>query len=126
MAASLARHSMNVNDEHIHILCDPCRFNGKTTVAMKYCRDCNGHLCPNCLNTHMKISNTKNHAVSYILKKYTTNTRATSMASQIYKNFETKCLEHSKLVVSNCHLHDALCCRVCIGTTHRECRLQVI
>lgn len=125
MATNLARNYINVTDEYLHVLCDPCRFNGKTTVAMKYCQDCNGHLCPNCVNTHMKVGNTKTHTVTYIHTKRTSNITAASSAVQLYKRLETKCLDHSKRVVSYCVIHDALCCRVCIGTAHRECKLQV-
>lgn len=128
MSTNLARNSMNFSDEYLHVLCDPCRFNGKTTVAMKYCRDCNGHLCPNCVNLHMKGSNTKNHVVSYIITKRAGNVvhNTSSGTAQLAKHFETRCIEHSKPVVSYCLVHDSLCCRICIGTSHRECQLQVL
>ncbi|XP_045179893.2 E3 ubiquitin-protein ligase TRIM71-like [Mercenaria mercenaria] len=127
MATNLARKSFNVTDECLHVLCDPCRFTGNTTVAIKYCTDCNGHLCPNCVNTHMKGKNTKKHTLSFIKTKRTSsNTRASEGTAQSGKSFDTKCLEHTKPVVSYCLTHDALCCRVCIASTHVECKLQVL
>lgn len=138
MATDVLRSS--IHDEYLHVLCDPCRFNGKTSVAMKYCSDCNGHLCPNCVNTHLRISNTKMHNVSYIITRdkrsqnnvsiglshKTLNTANNGLVqSTTQKSFEMKCMEHGKPVVSFCHVHDALCCRVCVGTGHRECQLQV-
>lgn len=130
MSTNALRTSMTVSDENFHVLCDPCRFNGKTTVAMKYCRECNGHLCHNCINTHMKITNTRNHHVSYILTKRAQNNVSNGstgghVTQSMQKSLEMKCIDHGKHVVSFCLVHDALCCRVCIGTNHRECKLQV-
>ncbi|XP_052237699.1 transcription intermediary factor 1-beta-like [Dreissena polymorpha] len=134
MTANTTKNSISVPDEYLHVLCDPCRFSGKTTVAMKYCRDCNGHLCPNCVNTHIRVSNTKNHHMSYIINKknnFVTTALTTTTADLVYgtaaqKALEAKCVDHGKPVVSFCALHDALCCRVCIGTGHRECKLQIL
>lgn len=133
MTMKSLRNSISLSDESLHVLCDPCRFNGKTTVAMKYCRDCSGHLCPNCVNTHLKITNTKNHHVSYIITKRSQNnasgnahvTHVSGQSPMTSKVPELKCTEHGKNVVSFCSNHDALCCRVCIGTNHRECKLVV-
>ncbi|WAR09985.1 hypothetical protein MAR_035061 [Mya arenaria] len=69
MISNALRNSISMSNDSVHVLCDPCRFNGKTTVAIKYCQDCNGHLCPYCVNTHIRVNNTKNHHLSYIFNK---------------------------------------------------------
>ncbi|XP_052814415.1 uncharacterized protein LOC128241500 [Mya arenaria] len=129
MISNALRNSISMSNDSVHVLCDPCRFNGKTTVAIKYCQDCNGHLCPYCVNTHIRVNNTKNHHLSYIFNKrggegekdasINVDTAATAN-----KQLEAKCVEHGKSVVSFCDTHDALCCRVCIGKDHRECKLK--
>jgi len=142
MTTSALRTSLTVSDEFQQVCCDPCRFNGKTTIAMKYCRECTGHLCHNCVNTHMNVNSTQNHHVSYIITKRSQNhvTSSNNVSTIGYsgnlkdslkgtdgttRGLEMKCVEHGNHVVSFCLVHDALCCRVCICTCHRDCKLQV-
>lgn len=92
--------------------CDPCRFLGKAATALKYCKDCNGHFCAYCSKSHNKATPTKAHILIDIEKK-----RSTKSSTRI----QDRCHDHGAALISYCETHDALCCNVCVLTSHKDC-----
>ncbi|XP_045167249.2 uncharacterized protein LOC123530540 [Mercenaria mercenaria] len=93
--------------------CDPCRFAGKPTLAVKYCKDCKGHFCFFCSKSHVKASRTKTHELISVSK-----TRSTKSSTRI----QEKCQDHGAVLISYCETHEALCCSVCALTSHKGCK----
>ena len=93
--------------------CDPCRFAGKPTMAVKYCKDCNGHFCLYCSKSHIKAPMTKLHVLINLTKK-----RVVKSSTRI----QEKCHDHGAVLISYCETHEALCCSVCILTNHKLCK----
>lgn len=94
------------------ITCDPCRFAGKQAVAIRYCKNCYGHFCSHCSESHVKAASTKLHSLIDIVEKRS--------AKNSYRIRE-KCHDHGAVIISFCETHDALCCNFCVLTDHKDC-----
>ena len=98
-------------------LCDPCKFTGRKLKAKGYCKNCDGHLCQDCLKVHRTSRDTREHKV-ISEAKYSTSA---------FKNNNgiLRCEEHQATLETYCDDHDLLCCHLCISNAHRTCKVLV-
>ena len=94
--------------------CDPCKFTGRKLRAKGYCRNCDGHLCQDCLKAHRTSRDTREHKV-ISEAKYSSSTVKNN-------NGILRCDEHQATLESFCEDHDVLCCHLCISNAHRTCK----
>ena len=92
-------------------LCEPCFRTTKSSVAIKYCSDCDESLCANCFSVHGTFKSFISHHV---------------IDAQISadKSFELDqfCSDHKDMVLDfYCSDHDDICCKSCIADDHRAC-----
>ena len=92
-------------------LCEPCLRATKSSVAVKYCSDCDESLCPDCFSVHGTFKAFMSHHV--IDAHVSTN-----------KSFQLNqfCSDHKDMVLDfYCSDHDDICCKSCIAGEHRTC-----
>ena len=92
-------------------LCEPCLRATKSSVAVKYCSDCDESLCPDCFSVHATFKAFMSHHV--IDAHVSTN-----------KSFQLNqfCSDHKDMVLDfYCSDHDDICCKSCIAGEHRTC-----
>jgi DNA-binding beta-propeller fold protein YncE len=92
-------------------LCEPCFTATKSSVAVKYCSDCDELLCPDCFSVHGTFKAFMSHHV---------------IDAQVSadKSFELDqfCSDHKDMVLDfYCSDHDDICCKSCIADEHRTC-----
>ena len=92
-------------------LCGPCFRATKSSVAVKYCSDCEESLCPDCFSVHGTFKAFMSHHV---------------IDAQVSadKSFELNqfCSGHKDMVLDfYCFDHDDICCKSCIADEHRTC-----
>ena len=92
-------------------LCDRCLRATKSSVAVKYCSDCDESLCSDCFSVHGTFKAFMSHHV---------------IDAQVSadKSFELNqlCSDHKDMVLDfYCSDHDDICCKSCIADTHRIC-----
>ena len=92
-------------------LCERCFRATKSSVAVKYCSDCDESLCPECFSVHGTFKAFISHHV--IDAQLSTD-----------KSFELNqfCSDHKDMVLDfYCSDHDDICCKSCIADEHRTC-----
>ncbi|XP_060559304.1 E3 ubiquitin-protein ligase TRIM33-like [Ruditapes philippinarum] len=101
------------------IFCQPCSSDGDTTVAIRYCQNCNEYLCAVCLKAHRKQAVSKNHILmdgynmpNVALPTVTPNEICTKHKNEIIKYF--------------CISHDAVGCGDCMIIHHKFCKIDRI
>ena len=92
-------------------LCERCFRATKSSVAVKYCSDCDESLCPDCFSVHGTFKAFISHHV---------------IDAQLSadKSFELNqfCSDHKDMVLDfYCSDHDDICCKSCIADEHRTC-----
>ena len=92
-------------------LCDRCFRATKSSVAVKYCSDCDESLCSDCFSVHGTFKAFMSHHV---------------IDAQVSadKSFELNkfCSDHKDMVLDfYCFDHDDICCKSCIADKHRIC-----
>ena len=90
-------------------LCERCLRATKSSVAVKYCSDCDESLCPDCFSVHGTFKAFMSHHV---------------IDAQVSadKSFELNqfCSDHKDMVLDfYCSDHDDICCKSCIADEHR-------
>ena len=92
-------------------LCERCFRATKSSVAVKYCSDCDESLCPDCFSVHGTFKAFMSHHV---------------IDGQVSadQSFELNqfCSDHKDMVLEfYCFDHDDICCKSCIADEHRIC-----
>ncbi|CAC5421086.1 unnamed protein product [Mytilus coruscus] len=88
-------------------LCDSCYTEGKQTTVLKYCTNCEDHLCNDCADSHVRAKDFKSHDIIPLT------------ASIVTKN----CSDHSEMPIDYfCTHHDVLCCGICVSSGHKTCQ----
>ena len=92
-------------------LCERCFRATKSSVAVKYCSDCDELLCPDCFSVHGTFKAFISHHV---------------IDAQLSadKSFELNqfCSDHKDMVLDfYCSDHNDICCKACIADEHRTC-----
>ena len=92
-------------------LCEPCFRTTKSSVAVKYCSDCDESLCANCFSVHGTFKSFISHHVI----------DAHISADKSFK-LNQFCSDHKDMVLDfYCSDHDDICCKSCIADEHRAC-----
>ncbi|XP_063427072.1 uncharacterized protein LOC134710619 [Mytilus trossulus] len=98
------------------IPCGPCRHDGNTHNAGKWCMDCNEGFCNACEKAHTSLRITKDHNLILI---------------DDYRKFEnmnvsTQCEEHGSKLELYCKAHEQAICIACLSTKHTNCSDSII
>ena len=107
--------SSPVDSAKHHHFCDPCKFFGKKIQAKGYCKQCEGHLCKDCVRIHKTSPETNTHVVISEAKFATSDSIDGIL----------RCEEHQSVLESYCDEHDVLCCHECIALNHRTCKVLI-
>ena len=92
-------------------LCERCSRATKSTVAVKYCSDCEESLCPDCFSVHGTFKAFMSHHVIDV-----------QVSADISFELNKLCSDHQDMVVDfYCSDHDGICCKSCIADEHRTC-----
>ena len=92
-------------------LCEPCFRATKSSLAVKYCSDCDESLCSDCFSVHGTFKAFMSHHVI-------------DVQVSADKSFELNqfCSDHKDMVLDfYCSDHDDICCKSCIPDEHRTC-----
>ncbi|CAC5362659.1 unnamed protein product [Mytilus coruscus] len=93
--------------------CESCSGERKSTVAIRFCSDCDERLCKECVKYHQKCKATKFHHLIDL----------TSMLGSKISISKTFCEIHEDVSLDfYCTQHDTECCRVCIPSKHQSCK----
>ncbi|VDI23219.1 Hypothetical predicted protein [Mytilus galloprovincialis] len=88
-------------------LCDSCYGESKQTTALKYCKNCEEHLCNDCADSHVRTKEFKSHDINPLT------------ISTVAKN----CSDHLEMPIDYfCIHHDVLCCGKCVSSKHKACQ----
>ena len=115
MALSVHGKSEALIDPH----CDPCFKDGNLRNVTGYCPTCVEFYCPNCLNSHRRLSATERHKII----------RGPDMpASQLAKPTKYElCDNHSGEPMDKyCFGHHVIVCRKCASNEHSTCEVKSI
>ena len=92
-------------------LCEPCSRATKSSVAVKYCSDCDKSLCPDCFSVHGTFKAFMSHHVI-----------DAQVSADISFELNKFCSDHKDMVLDfYCSDHDDICCKSCIADEHRTC-----
>ena len=92
-------------------LCERCSRATKSTVAVKYCSDCEESLCPDCFSVHGTFKAFMSHHVIDV-----------QVSADISFELNKLCSDHQDMVLDfYCSDHDEICCKSCIADEHRTC-----
>ena len=92
-------------------LCERCLRATKSSVAVKYCSDCDESLCPDCFSVHGTFKAFMSHHVI--------DAQVSADKSVELNKF---CSDHKDMVLDfYCSDHDDICCKSCIADEHRTC-----
>ncbi|CAG2216602.1 unnamed protein product [Mytilus edulis] len=93
--------------------CESCSDEGISTVAIRFCSDCEESLCKECVEYHKKCKATKSHHLIDLA----------SIAKSKIPTVKKSCEVHEDVSLDfYCTQHDTLCCRVCIPSKHQLCK----
>ena len=92
--------------------CDSCE---ERNVADSLCKDCNEHLCADCVKAHLRVKLTKEHTITAINKSSTCSGADESLSTMKAPN--RTCLDHDNESLS-------IFCRTCELLTCRKCQLS--
>ncbi|CAG2186794.1 unnamed protein product [Mytilus edulis] len=96
------------------LLCDVCQNRHLNKSAEDYCPQCEELLCRECRDHHKASKLLKSHQ-TITVDKYN---KLPSFIKQISHN----CEEHDYFLEFYCKSHDALCCKLCLISGHKECK----
>ncbi|CAG2200835.1 unnamed protein product [Mytilus edulis] len=96
------------------LLCDVCQKRHLNKSAEEYCPQCEEALCRECRDHHKLSKLLKSHQ-TITVDKYN---KLPSFIKQISQN----CEEHDCFLEFYCKSHDALCCKLCLISGHKECK----
>ena len=92
-------------------LCEPCSRATKSSMAVKYCSDCDESLCSDCFNVHGTFKVFISHHVI-----------DAQVSADISFELNKFCSDHKDMVLDfYCSDHDGICCKSCIADEHRIC-----
>lgn len=98
------------SDADFDFTCTPCGEGNIREEAVKYCPQCQEHLCVACTRHHGRQRATRSHK---LLDKSDTN-----QGSSV--TITAKCLYHQdREIEMYCGTHDMVYCSKCIATEHR-------
>jgi hypothetical protein len=92
-------------------LCEPCSKATKSSMAVKYCSDCDESLCSDCFSVHGTFKAfTSHHVID------------SQVSADISFELNKFCSDHKDMVLDfYCSDHDDICCKSCIADEHRIC-----
>ena len=92
-------------------LCEPCSKATKSSMAVKYCSDCDESLCSDCFSVHGTFKAfTSHHVID------------SQVSADISFELNQFCSDHKDMVLDfYCSDHDDICCKSCIADEHRIC-----
>ena len=91
--------------------CERCSRATKSSVAVKYCSDCDESLCPDCFSVHETFKAFMSHHVI-----------DAQVSADISFELNKFCSDHKDMVLDfYCSDHDDICCKSCIADEHRTC-----
>ena len=91
--------------------CERCSRATKSSVAVKYCSDCDESLCPDCFIVHGTFKGFMSHHVI-----------DAQVSADISFELNKFCSDHKDMVLDfYCSDHDDICCKSCIADEHRTC-----
>ena len=92
-------------------LCEPCSRATKSSMAVKYCSDCDESLCFDCFSVHGTFKAFISHHVI-----------DAQVSADISFELNKFCSDHKDMVLDfYCSDHDDICCKSCIADEHRIC-----
>ena len=92
-------------------LCEPCSRATKSSMAVKYCSDCDESLCSDCFSVHGTFKAFISHHVI-----------DAQVSADISFELNKFCSDHKDMVLDfYCSDHDDICCKSCIADEHRIC-----
>ena len=92
-------------------LCEPCSKATKSSMAVKYCSDCDESLCSDCFSVHGTFK-------AFILHHVIDSQVSADISFELNKF----CSDHKGMVLDfYCSDHDDICCKSCIADEHRIC-----
>lgn len=95
--------------------CDGCKSRGDMIKAESWCSECQEALCQTCSKYHKTNKALKNHRMFNVkdLEDEPTLVRFTE---------DEYCVQHrDKRIEMFCKHHEALCCIICVTTSHKQC-----
>ncbi|XP_045204550.2 E3 ubiquitin-protein ligase TRIM71-like [Mercenaria mercenaria] len=96
--------------------CSPCSREGTKLAAVKYCVDCDSHLCAECLKQHNRFDVLKSHQIVDKAAELDTPKDKAELPTQ-------RCpTHHGKLIDMYCEDHDEVCCVACVAIYHSHCK----
>lgn len=103
-------------------VCESCEYRGIASVAAKYCRSCQEHLCKDCIDLHRSFKLTRGHLLVDIEGQ---------QSLQLCQGIENLriCQKHSnKPVEFYCLVHEDLMCSFCLikSEQHKECNKKIV
>ena len=91
--------------------CERCSRATKSSVAVKYCSDCDESLCSDCFSVHGTFKGFMSHHVI-----------DAQVSADISFELNKFCSDHKDMVLDfYCSDHDDICCKSCIADEHRTC-----
>ncbi|XP_045190250.2 uncharacterized protein LOC123547320 [Mercenaria mercenaria] len=102
--------------------CEPCKYRGLTSSAVKYCKSCQEQLCKECVDFHKSFKVTRDH-----LLVNTEDQQSLKLCLDV-ENLRM-CKEHlNKQSEFYCLTHDALLCSLCLlkSEQHRNCISEIV
>ena len=92
-------------------LCEPCSRATKSSMAVKYCSDCDESLCSDCFSVHGTFKAFISHHVI-----------DAQVSADISSELNKFCSDHKDMILDfYCSDHDDICCKSCIADEHRIC-----
>ncbi|VDI49321.1 Hypothetical predicted protein [Mytilus galloprovincialis] len=96
------------------LLCDVCQKRHLNKSAEEYCPQCEEALCRECKDHHKLSKLLKSHQ-TITVDKY-------NKLPPFIKQISQNCEEHDCFLEFYCKSHDALCCKLCLISGHKECK----
>ena len=98
------------------VLCGACLSANENRPAVKFCLDCSQPICQQCVDSHGKINQIRNHKL--VDKVDDESAKIAALVSSCLS-----CANHpDKNVELVCKDHDVMCCITCVTVGHRNCR----
>lgn len=98
--------------------CQPCKQQGRTLQALKWCINCGEGLCDPCVAYHSVLNWTRNH--DYLdIEEY-------EQESELLSKVSIVCKMHGKTITDICNVHGCPCCYICYETYHSDCNVTNI
>ena len=95
-------------------LCDACKEDGETNVAVVYCKTCKQFQCAVCKTMHRRISVMKGHTIVDV------NDQTAWIGDYDMQGIDI-CEKHNEILKYYCKVDDELCCSACVISSHLNC-----